>query len=90
MAEMIRATGFLTITPNWRGDKLVGASLDKVTKGRPYRPGVGDAVVKLTVELPARVFRPFLAEAEITAQEGEIGVTRVVIEPWADEEGATE
>lgn len=82
--KTVKATAFLTIEPEWRGVNLVGARIAKVTQTKPYGP-VGAAVVKLTVELPEGVFRPFEADALVAAQEGDVGVVRVVVEPFQGE-----
>lgn len=82
----IKATAYLTIEPDWRGSRLMGVRIAKLTQSRPHTGPVGAAVVKLTVELPERVFRPFEAEALAAAQEGDVGQVHVVIEPYRDDE----
>lgn len=82
----MKATGYLTIEPTWRGNKLAGATIARLTKTRPRGGVPGAAVVHLTIDIPDRVFIPFEAEALVTAQEGEVGQVKVVIEPFQDDE----
>lgn len=87
MSENIRVEGYLTIEPEWRNEKLTGATIARVTKNKP-RGGsyaVGSAVIRLAVEVPRRVFLPFEAFAEVEASESEVGIVRVVVEPFNEE-----
>lgn len=88
----MKATGYLAIEPVWRGEQLVGAKLTRLTQGKPTPSTleIGTAVVRLTVDIPDRVFKPYLAEAQATATESNIGTVKVVIEPYQDEEDGGE
>lgn len=86
---MIAAVAYLTIEPEHRGSgesrRLVGARIAKLTQGPPDSAKVGAAVVRLRVAVPRRVFEPFLVHANVDAAEGDVGVARVTIEPFAEE-----
>lgn len=81
----MKATAYLTIEPVWRGNRLVGANIARMTKSRPRGGVPGAAVVHLTVDIPDRVFIPFEADALVTAQTGDVGQVKVVIEPYTQE-----
>jgi len=86
MNDTIEAEGYIVVEPTWRGKTLTGATITGVRKTPPRTGAVGSAVIRLRVAVPRRVFLPFQAEALVEAQEGEVGVARVVIEPFSEEE----
>jgi len=80
--DTIPATAYLIVEPVWRRNTLVGANIVGARKTRPQGGKPGSVVVKLTVEVPRRVFIPFEVDATITAQEGDVGVVHTVLEPF--------
>lgn len=84
--KTVTATAYLTIEPEWRGNRLAGARVAKVTQTKPNTGPVGAAVVRLTVEVPERVFRPYEVDALVTAQLGDVGQVRVAVTPFEERE----
>lgn len=79
----MKATGYLTIKPvYYRSGSLKELVLEKVTRRKPVSGTFGAAVVKLTVDVPEHVFKPFVVDADIEVRADQVGTVKVVVEPF--------
>jgi hypothetical protein len=77
VAKMVNATFYVQIEPEWSRwtpDVLMSAKAARLTQSKPGKTSTADAVVvKMTVQLPESVFRPFVPEAVVVVPESMAG-----------------
>lgn len=87
----MKATGYLTIKPVWSKWRKVNGQpvleslkIEKVTANKPEGGTFGAAVVKVNLDIPEHVFKPFEVETQIDVKAEEVGKIRVVVEPFTE------
>lgn len=87
----MKATGYLTVKPVWsrysdhKGNRILERLvIEKVTSSKPKSGTFGAAVIKLSVDVPEHVFKPFEVDADIEVRAEQVGTVQVVVEPFED------
>lgn len=78
MTDKVKATAYLQVTPVFRGERVAGAKIERITQKHPKDNALpGCALVAVEVTLPASVFEPLLL-ARVTVDAEQIEVIPVV------------
>ena len=85
-ANKVTATAFLQILPTFRGDKVTGAKIERITQRHPKENALpGAALVAVEIEVPASVFEPLLlARVKVDAEQIEVVPVIEVVTPVDD------
>lgn len=87
MTDKLTATAYLQVVPTFRGERVTGAKIERITQNHPKGNALsGCALVAVEVTLPASVFEPLLlARVSVDAEQIEVVPVVEVLTPVVDD-----